>query len=359
MRDEINEIRENIKLGKYQNEAAVSQGIVQRVLSLLGWPVYDTSVVIPEYSMELRRVDYALCHPANKPTIFIEIKPIGQSGGAEKQLFEYAFFVGIPLAILTDGQEWHFFLPAEQGEFSDRRVYKLDILERNLDDIVEVLDRYLKYENVQSGKALESARRDYRNIRQKREVANTLPEAWKRLVDEGDELLVDLLIDKVESLCGFKTDPDQVIEFLTTNLVLVSTQVNTYKKEERKPARPQTSTQKFRETRIGFELFGNYYSANNARETMYAALNVFADRDPTFLKRYSSLPKHGRTRRYVAESRKELNPSRPDLAEQYSHEFRTGWFVDVNLSKRSIEQVLRLACQIADIKYGNDFKVFL
>jgi predicted type IV restriction endonuclease len=115
--DEIDDIRAGIKAGRYGSEAAVSQGIVLRLLQALGWSTFDTHAVCPEFSLGGRRVDYALCHPTDKPVAFIEVKQIGQSGGAERQLFEYAFHVGVPLAILTDGQEWNFFLPGEQGDY--------------------------------------------------------------------------------------------------------------------------------------------------------------------------------------------------------------------------------------------------
>ena len=128
LRDDIESIREGIKAGRFTNEAAVCQGIVLRILHSLSWPTYDTQIVSPEYSVEGRRVDFALCHPPGKPVVFIEVKQIGQGdSGGERQLFEYAFHKGVPIAILTDGQDWQFFLPAEQGEYGDRRVYKLDI----------------------------------------------------------------------------------------------------------------------------------------------------------------------------------------------------------------------------------------
>jgi len=76
-------------------------------------------------------VDFALCHPPGKPVTLIEAKQIGQSDGAERQLFEYAFD-GVPMAILTDGREWNVFLPGEQGSYSERHVYKLDLMERDL-----------------------------------------------------------------------------------------------------------------------------------------------------------------------------------------------------------------------------------
>ena len=110
----------------------MSQGIVLRILHALGWPAYDTQAVWPEYSLSGRRVDFALCHPPGKPIAFIEVKQIGQSDGAERQLFEYAFHDGVPMAILTDGREWNFFLPGEQGDYGERRVYKLDMMECDL-----------------------------------------------------------------------------------------------------------------------------------------------------------------------------------------------------------------------------------
>src|SRR5574337_1127850 len=206
----LNEVCTGLRAGRYANEAAVSQGIILRLLGALGWPTYDTQVVCPEYSLSGRRVDYALCHPANKPVAFIEVKQVGQSNGAERQLFEYAFHEGVPVAILTDGQEWNFFLPAEQGDYSERRVYKLDILERGLQESVSRLDRYLSYARVAAGTALADAREDYRNISRNRQMLSTLPEAWDKLVAEEDELLLELVADKVESLCGFKPNVDTV-----------------------------------------------------------------------------------------------------------------------------------------------------
>ncbi|MBP0633711.1 MULTISPECIES: hypothetical protein [unclassified Cupriavidus] len=57
---DIEAIRAGIKAGRFPNEAAVSQGIVLRLLSTLGWVPYDTDIVWPEYSLGGQRVDYAL-----------------------------------------------------------------------------------------------------------------------------------------------------------------------------------------------------------------------------------------------------------------------------------------------------------
>jgi hypothetical protein len=61
VKDDLLDIRAGIKTGRYINEATISQGIVQRLLDALGWPVYDTEVVVvaPEYSLGTWRADYA------------------------------------------------------------------------------------------------------------------------------------------------------------------------------------------------------------------------------------------------------------------------------------------------------------
>ena len=104
LQEHIDEIRDDLRNEAFMNEASVSQGIVLRLLHALGWPRYNTRVVIPEYSVEGRRVDFALCHPPSWPLVFIEVKRLGQIEGAERQLFEYAFHRGI--AILTDGRDF-------------------------------------------------------------------------------------------------------------------------------------------------------------------------------------------------------------------------------------------------------------
>ena len=126
----VREIQSRLKTGRFTNEASISQGAVLPILHALEWPIFDAQVVCPEYTLENRRVDYALCHQVRRPEVFIEVKQVGQSEGADRQLFEYAFHAGVPLAILTTGQEWHFYLPAELGTYQERRVYRLDLLER-------------------------------------------------------------------------------------------------------------------------------------------------------------------------------------------------------------------------------------
>lgn len=378
---DIEDIRAGIKSGRFANEASVSQGIVLRILNALSWPTYDTRVVCPEYSLSGRRVDYALCHPASKPIAFVEVKQIGQSDGAERQLFEYAFHAGVPMAILTDGQEWNFFLPAEQGDYGERRVYKLDIVERDVEECVSRLERYLRHDAIASGAAIDAARQDYRNVARERQIVSTLPAAWDRLVEDEDEMLLEIVADKVENLCGFKPDPDTVARFLKSRtkggpamdaprpqapqprFVQPVAQVSIAPAPapapiQRPAATPARQGASFPSS-IGFVLDGQHHAGRNACDVMIQAFEALAARDATFPERFAALPKHGRTRRYLSKTPDELYPGRPDLCREHSTKLKSGWWVSTNHSRATIGRIIEMACDVVGLRFGSDLTVNL
>lgn len=378
---DIEDIRAGIKSGRFANEASVSQGIVLRILNALAWPTYDTRVVCPEYSLSGRRVDYGLCHPASKPIAFIEVKQIGQSEGAERQLFEYAFHAGVPMAILTDGQEWNFFLPAEQGDYGERRVYKLDIVERDLDECVSRLERYLRHDAIASGAAINAARQDYRNVARERQIISTLPAAWDRLVEDEDEMLLEIVADKVENLCGFKPAPDTVARFLKSRskgeatmdaprsqasqprLVQPTAQVSITPASTLAPMQRPAATRARQGATvvspIGFVLDGQHHAGRNACDVMIQAFEALVAMDASFPERFAALPKHGRTRRYLSKTPDELYPGRPDLCREHSIKLKSGWWVSTNHSRATIGRIIEMACDVVGLRFGVDLTVNL
>jgi predicted type IV restriction endonuclease len=357
MKEDLLDISAGIKGGRYINEATVSQGIVQRLLHSLGWPVYNTEIVAPEFSLGGRRADYALCHPPREPVILIEVKQVGQSKGADRQLFEYAFHKGVPMAVLTDGQEWNFFLPTEQGDYGERRVYKLDILERDPQEIESTLKRYLQYEAVRSGQAIEAARKDYRNAARMRRAQKTLPDAWDKLVEAEDDILIDLISEKVEDLCGVKPDPDAIAAFLREQTISQSEKASTASRRQARRSAPPATSGDIPKA-VGYTLDGRWHPAGSAREVLIRVFGEFAERDPSFLERFAALPKHGRKRRYLAPSREELYPGSPHLVDN-AYELRAGWWLDPHASRAGIETRIKMACEVAGVEYGKDLLVNL
>ena len=214
LKEHIDDIRSGLQKGIYIGEAAVSQGIVLRLLNVLAWPTYNTQVIIPEYSVEGRRVDYALCHPPSKPIVFVEVKQVGNIDGAERQLFEYAFHEGVPIAILTDGREWRFFHPTAPGDYRERKVCELNLSKGDSEENIKRFNRYLNYDSIRTGEAAKAIEEDYRNVSRQRQVAELLPKAWSKLVEEADEFLLDVVAEKVESLCQYRPTDEQVLGFL-------------------------------------------------------------------------------------------------------------------------------------------------
>jgi hypothetical protein len=351
----IEQIQENLKRGLFQNEASVSQGVVLKLLNALGWDTYDTQVVAPEYSVGGRRVDYALCHPASKPSIFIEVKQIGRSEGADKQLFEYAFHEGIPLAILTDGQAWHFYLPSGQGVYSERKFYFIDLLERDIDEICFRFDRYISYTNVKSGDARKNANNDYQDKSRQQEVTKIIPKAWHDLLAESDGLLIDLLSEKVEEICGYKPEQRTIEEFFLIQRNKLPSEIITPVPGPKPKLKPSPISQPQNPVSgIGYQYKGQWHSHDNGINVMLAILRDFSQSDRDFLARFGSR-KHGRTRRWVDRSKSELYPGKPKLQEEHSRELIPGWWVGTNYSAISdMPKIIQSACEVMGIEYEKD-----
>lgn len=352
----VSRVQADLRAGRFTNEAAVSQGAVLPILQALGWPIFDTRVVAPEYTIEGRRVDYALCHPEDRPVVFLEAKRIGFTEGADRQLFEYAFHKGVPLAVLTDGQEWHFFLPAEQGDYSERRVYKLDLLERDASESCKRFGRYLAFEAVRSGNAVESARADYQDAARERQILQAMPHAWQRLIAEPDELLVEILADKVEDVCGFKPSLDACADFLRRSGAAPPVQAAPPSPPSRREPRPSTAQPSF--SQPSYSVGGQDHRCGTAREIASSVFALFAGKDPTFLERFAAR-KHGRKRRYISRNKTELYPDRPDLVQKCSVEFVPGWFMGTNYSKLDFEKIIRMACEVAGVEFGRELVIHL
>lgn len=214
-KEHIDDIRDRLEKGEFPNEAAVSDGIVRRLLDALDWPIYNPQLVFPQYRVNGGEVDFALCHPPSKPLIFIEVKRVGNIKGADQQLFEYAFNYGrIPIAVSTDGREWHFFHPMGQEDYKERKVRELDFNEDNSEEIVDCLNRYLNYQSICTGAAIQAIKEDYEKVSLEKQVAKFLPEVWGKLVEEADKSLLDVITQKTESLCGYKPTNQQALDFL-------------------------------------------------------------------------------------------------------------------------------------------------
>ena len=196
------------------SEAQTSQGIVLPIMNNLGWDVFDTTEVTPEYSVGGRRVDFALrIQTINK--VFLEIKKTSEDlENHQEQLVYYAFQQGVKLAILTNGITWQFYLPLEEGSWEQRRFFTIDLMEQSIDDAIEKFESLLSRKNIESGNAYQKAKSLYEGRQKNKIIKENLPKAWQKLISEPDEMLVELLNETLEKISGYKAENSQITDFL-------------------------------------------------------------------------------------------------------------------------------------------------
>jgi hypothetical protein len=366
----IETIKEGLKNNKFlTNEASVSQGIVLPILNALNWEVFNPLIVCPEYSLEGKRVDYALCFN-KKPFVFIEVKPIGKSDGAEKQLFEYAFHTGVPLAILTDGKEWNFFLPGEQGSYKERRVYKLDIAERTTAECCERFKRYLDFNKTISTETIAAARDDYKNISKNRQIIETFPKAWEQLISSKNKEFGEIVSNLVENICGYKPSQEQTINFLkqlqysseeiliNTKNKIIKTQINNQQtRNQSTHIGKQITTNETQENKkMGFSFKGQFFPFKNCRKTFQGVFELFIKINPNFSQKFLENEKirSKDKRRYLAETEEELRNTKYGNSILLSN----GTWLNLHYDNKTLLKIISLACKFADIEYGKDLVVY-
>ena len=209
----VEQIRNTVSLSVL-DESATRQGVVLRLLSLAGWDTFDISQVVPEYTVGTRRVDYAL-RPGSPNAVFIEVKRPGENlERHQQQLLEYCFQEGVKLAVLTNGRTWWLYLPLQAGSWEQRRFLTID-LEVQEPSVVE--HRFLEYlapERVGSGRAVGAAEALVESQQRAETIGKTISAAWTQIIETPDELLVDLISETTERICGFKPEPELVEQFL-------------------------------------------------------------------------------------------------------------------------------------------------
>ena len=342
--------------GSLDNEAQVKSAVVLPVLRELGWDDADPNAFKPEFAVDRRFVDYALLD-CGKPLVFIEAKHVGAKvGKGEEQLFGYASNKGVPLLALTNGWFWDFYLSMAEGPPNDRRFYSLDLHRGDkISEYVDFLDQHLRKVRVVSGEARLSAEELLSNNRTRQRACDTIPEAWRALVEERDEILRDLLAERVESKCGAKPDIGDVDAFLTS--------LRTLKKAKGfKPSTPETPTSPLppalipkKKVRIkGFVFGGQRIECKSAISTLAEVLNAFQRADSEFMNRFA--PKTIRPkRRLVGRSQTELYEDARFVSR--SRALENGWWLGTNYGSETIRKHLKAACDEAGITLGDQLEL--
>lgn len=213
--DFINNLKNNVRLSSY-SEDQTKMAIVQPILRRLGWDTENVDEVCPEFSVENRRVDYAL-RLNGRSTVFIEAKKPSQdleSQNHQEQLLDYSFRQGVDLAVLTNGITWSLYLPRAGGDWKSRKFTTIDLIEQETFSVASKFVDLLSKKNIESGKALHNAEAIHQSKLKEKAIQDALPESWNRIIEEPDSLLVELIAERAERICSYKPELTKVTKFL-------------------------------------------------------------------------------------------------------------------------------------------------
>lgn len=212
----IEGLKSNKKLDNF-DEASTKQAVVLRLLSFLGWDIFNVDEVYPDYSANSFSVSYAL-RVKNANKIFIEVKRVQEKlDNYQKPLLSFASRENVDIAILTNGVLWWFYLPKSAGNSQEKWFYSVDLLKQPEDSFVSQLIDLLSNNKVAKGQALKAAKALNQNKNQKI-ASNVIPEAWNKIISQPNMIFVELLKETTEKICGCRVESKLVERFLEKHL---------------------------------------------------------------------------------------------------------------------------------------------
>lgn len=353
----IEDISTGIRENRFSNEAAVSQGIVLRLLRDLRWPVDDTQIVWPQFHLGgQKKIDYSLCYPRNKAVVLLEVKKIDRVDvQAEEQLFTYCSLHGVPIAVLTDGRTWNFFRPAGPGKtYEERRFAHLNLTSNLPVESAERLWRYLAYEEVKSGRSQSLAEEDHA-----REHLHRVSESvWRTLVQKPSNEFLDMFLEAMRREATVNPSRRVVAEWLGKRATQGTRSPSTGDSPVSQPQLPDPPTlgrSPYAESTHLVVFRGKRYPQESGIGVLVEAFKRLAMDDRDFCRRYSEQYR-GRKRRRLAQTPREIHPANADLRKS-CRELPGGWWIDSNLSNRTKVDWIRQACDVARLKFGQDLQI--
>ena len=196
------------------SEQATREMAVNPVIGALGWDTFNPGEVAREHPVRGGKVDYCLRGPRGA-LVLIEVKRTGTDlSEHQEQLLRYAFDEGVPLAALTDGLFWWLYLPTAAGSWEQRQFSRIGFREQDAAVAAAAMHCFLSREGLVGGTALDEAQREFDSQGRDRRVRATLQEAWRQVLCDPENLLPELLAEKVEEISGYLPDRETVTEFL-------------------------------------------------------------------------------------------------------------------------------------------------
>ena len=128
----VETVRQRIKLarsGQGWNEAQTRASLIDPILTAVGWDTADPLLVRHELKSSGGRADYTLRESEDHLVAIVEAKSIGDLLGTKDvgQTTNYANHLGVPYAVLTNGDRWVLYDVFQQAKIEDRLLLDVTV----------------------------------------------------------------------------------------------------------------------------------------------------------------------------------------------------------------------------------------
>ena len=166
---------------------------------------------------------------------------------------------------------------------------------------------------------------------------------------------VELFEEEVETASGVRPERQSVVAFIKEQGTerIASSPVTRAQSRPLKPVQSDPDRAKNDPSHF-YEIDGKMVICRTAKEVLVMVFEEFAKRDPTFCESFAKrMP--GRTRKYLARSKKDLYPGHPEFLEYDAVELPGGWWIGTHSSNRQKRRWITVACELAGFKLRRNF----
>ncbi len=205
LRDILEELKNRCKLHTLR-DAELKQSVLLRILSALGWDIFNPDVVRLGYRLGRSVVDYALL---DGDGVVVLINIYRQRVKLQSQLADLVRLgsrSGARRVVLTDGICWWIIAPDGRRSLVGKTTYTINLYDQSLEEV------HNRFRELLSSERLLGAKEE--GERPTSGVDEALFEAWRALLDTPDMRLVELLADTVERQRGYRPDYADVLRFV-------------------------------------------------------------------------------------------------------------------------------------------------
>jgi len=328
----IKKIQSDDRYGTF-DEAAIKQGVVLKVLSLLDWDPFDVDEVQPEYEIQGTRVDFCLKKEKSNKVFILVRRNEKDFPKYQDKVLSLSVQGKAPIGLLTNGLTWWFFLPLVQGSADEKKFLTIEMGNQKAEEASEIFENFLTKENVISGEAEKAAEDIYTAKQRDFFIKETLPKAWAQIMNDPKKWLTDILGSVTETLCGYNPDRDVLEEFISskfTEKVDLESLIQPKPSAQPQPAKAAAKGDDFTgKSILSFTLKGTRYEVKSWKAMFLKFCEVLFAKHKDDLDVLFTLSKPGKE--YFSK-----NPYQLLTCEKIAG---TSMYVDVNLTAREVVEL--------------------